>query len=332
MRVAVRPVMRLGESGAGACRRRIAARTNNREGIAGICWTCSVLAVKVLGADGTGDTALVSAGIVRAVDSGARVISMSLGGPSNDQTLAQAVSYALAKGVIVVAAAGNNGTSTPFYPAALPGVLSVAGTDETDHLYSWSNFGSWVQVAAPGCNPAPSSSGGYVLFCGTSSAAPVVAGLVALALSQQPNAGRDAIVDALERSAVPVGGAVRFGRVDADAALTALGAPSTQASPAAAPPTAVSSHRVTLRSALRTGTALLHRSFEGGTMTATLRFGGPRVLTLAIRDGSGKLVARTRGRSALRIVRQLPAGRYTFAVHGAKTRRVFTLELSETSA
>jgi len=73
----------------------IAARTNNGQGIAGICWTCTVLSVKVLGADGSGDTALVAAGIVRAADAGARVISMSLGGPADDQTLDQAVAYAL---------------------------------------------------------------------------------------------------------------------------------------------------------------------------------------------------------------------------------------------
>ena len=62
---------------------------------------------------------------------------------------------------IVVAAAGNSGTTTPFYPAADPRAVSVAGTTLADRRYSWSNFGAWVNVAAPGCNIAPLLAGGY---------------------------------------------------------------------------------------------------------------------------------------------------------------------------
>src|SRR5207237_7576653 len=107
----------------------IAARANNHEGVAGICWTCSILPIKVLGANGTGDTSQVAAGIVRAADAGARVISMSLGGPVDDPTLDDAISYAAGKNAILVAASGNNGTSAQFYPAANPHVISVAATD-----------------------------------------------------------------------------------------------------------------------------------------------------------------------------------------------------------
>src|SRR5439155_1420649 len=84
------------------------------------------------------------------------------------------------KGVMVVAAAGNRGTTTQFFPAADPRAISVAATTVTDRRYSWSNFGPWVRMAAPGCNVAPILAGGYGTFCGTSSASPVVAGRVAL--------------------------------------------------------------------------------------------------------------------------------------------------------
>src|SRR5581483_9514759 len=103
----------------------VAARGNNDQGIAGVCWYCSVLPVNVLASDGTGDTALVAAGIIRAADAGAQVISMSLGGPADDPSLDAAIAYATARGAIVVAAAGNNGGTTPFYPAADPDVIGV---------------------------------------------------------------------------------------------------------------------------------------------------------------------------------------------------------------
>ena len=96
--------------------------------------------------------------------------------------------YAANKGVVVVAAAGNAGRTAQFFPAADPHAVSVAATTVADQRYTWSNFGSWVRLAAPGCNVAPILGGGYGNFCGTSSAAPVVAGLVALELSAQPAA------------------------------------------------------------------------------------------------------------------------------------------------
>ena len=311
----------------------IAARANNHQGIAGICWTCSVLPVKVLGADGKGDTALVAAGLVRAVDAGARVISMSLGGTADDQTLDQAVAYALGKGAVIVAAAGNNGASTPFYPAAIPGVVGVAATDESDHLYSWSNFGSWVQLAAPGCNPAPASSGDYVSFCGTSSATPVVAGLIALELSVEPTADRDTVVGALESTAVPIGGAVRFGRVDAEAALASLGAPSTQTTPATpttpATQPAVHTRTFALRGDLRRGSLVFRRSLVAGSLTATLRAPTSRVLVLTLSTAQGRLVARARGHAPLRIVGHVSAGTFTLAIHGARAKTAVRIDVTE---
>jgi thermitase len=92
----------------------IAARTHNREGQAGICWNCSIMPVKVLDSNGSGTTSAVASGIVWAADHGARVISMSLGGAGTTQALTNAVAYAAGKGVLLLAAAGNSGTTTRF--------------------------------------------------------------------------------------------------------------------------------------------------------------------------------------------------------------------------
>jgi subtilisin family serine protease len=301
----------------------IAARTDNHLGIAGICWTCSILPIKVLGADGTGDTGQVAAGIVRAAAAGARVISMSLGGPADDQTLDDAISYAAGKGAILVAAAGNNGTSAPFYPAANPDVIGVAATNESDHVYPWSNFGPWVQIAAPGCNAAPNLAGGYILFCGTSSAAPVVAGLVALQLSEQPNASRKEILDAIEGSAAPIGDVVHRGRIDAPAALSVL-------APSPAPPKTDTTSTLTVNAFLtrRSSTRVYRCPAGGGVLTATVTFNGASTLTLSVRGQAGGLVGQSAGESPVRLSRQVPAGPCSVAVSSRKAKAAFRLVLS----
>jgi uncharacterized protein YkwD len=127
--------------------------------------------------------------------------------------------------VLVVAAAGNNGVDTPFYPASAPGVVSVAATNESDRLYTWSNYGQSVALAAPGCNVATLRNAAYGTFCGTSSAAPIVSGLLGLAIAARPLATRERILAALEDTTVPVGAGVTRGRVDAAAMLAALARP-----------------------------------------------------------------------------------------------------------
>jgi subtilisin family serine protease len=303
----------------------IAARSNNHEGIAGVCWTCSILPIKVLDAKGTGDTALAAAGIVRATDAGARIISMSLGGPANDRTLDDAIAYAVAKGALIFAAAGNNGTSARFYPAANPSVVSVAGTDDTDHLYSWSNFGSWVQIAAPGCNAAPSLSSGYVIFCGTSSATPLVAGLAALLLSIQPSATAAQIADAIRGAVTSIGGVVNHGRVDAAGAVALLAPKAEQTSPTVVPTSVLS-----LKSSLtpRISTRVFRRTINAGLLHATVAFTGARTMRLTIRNRSGAVVATREGPSPLEVSRQMPSGRFSFVVSARKVSTAFTLALS----
>ena len=212
------------------------ARANNGVGITGVCPRCSIMPVKVVDSTGHATDFAMASGITWAADHGASVISMSLGG-GRDDIVSAAVSYAESKGVIVVAAAGNNGNSEPFYPAADPGVLSVAGTNEDDQLYSWSNFGRWVSVAAPGCDPTTFSGGGFGRFCGTSASTPFVAGLAGLALSYSPKSSPQAIEQAIISSAHPVDG-VAGGRVDAIGTLTALGAKFQPASAAPRPSSA----------------------------------------------------------------------------------------------
>ena len=192
----------------------IAARPNNGVGGAGICWTCVVMPIKVLGADGSGTAASIADGIRFAADHGANVISMSfvLSGP--DAGVESALAYAHAHGVLLIAAAGNSGGDTPTYPASYPGVVSVAAVDQTGALFPWSTHGSWVTLAAPGCSYTTALGANFVTFCGTSAAAPLVAGLAGLALSA--GGGSAAQVEAaLEQTAAPLPGSVGSGRVDA---------------------------------------------------------------------------------------------------------------------
>jgi subtilisin family serine protease len=200
----------------------IAALANNMTGGAGVCSACSILPIKVMGSNGNGDLATVAAGIVKAADMHARVIDLSLGGPQGLDALAQAVTYAKGKGAVVVAAAGNSGLGTPFYPANYPGVVSVAGSNQTDRLYSWSEHGTWIAVSAPGCNVAPLLHGGYGQFCGTSSATPLVAGLAGIMVAAHPSATNVRVVSAIERTAKRIRAGVRFGRISAATALAAV--------------------------------------------------------------------------------------------------------------
>ena len=175
----------------------IAAHINNGVGVAGVAgWNPGVLGsdtfvkimpVKVLDNTGSGTDSDVAGGITWATDHGAQIISMSLGGPDFSTTLQNACAYAWSHGVVVVAAAGNSAVNTLFYPAAYPNVISVAATDGSDTLASFSNYGSWVDVAAPGVNiysTYPTST--YAWLSGTSMATPHVSGEAALMRSQNP--------------------------------------------------------------------------------------------------------------------------------------------------
>jgi subtilisin family serine protease len=205
-----------------------AGAADNGIGAAGVCPRCVVLPVMVFepGKE-TGSLSTIAAGIVWAADNGADVISLSLGGPTSSTALSDAVNYAASRGAVVVAAAGNYGeqtncaaspcATTPLFPAALPGVISVAAANEVRSLYSWSSRWQGMDLSAPGCNIAVDQTAATVWYCGTSSATPFVAGAAALYRSVAPSATPGEVNAALAGSAKPGSGLapVSWGALDA---------------------------------------------------------------------------------------------------------------------
>ncbi len=204
----------------------VGARTDNGRGIAGVCGGCRIMPVKVLDHEGVGTGSAIAQGITWAADGGADVINLSISGTSVSGLVRDAVAYARGKGAVVVAAAGNEGLTAATVPASYEGVISVAASDPNDRRYSFSNHGTWVDVAAPGCTVSLWPGGRYVDdFCGTSTSAPFVAGIAGLLRSRHPSLPVTAVEQAITSTAVPVGSWVRHGRVDAAGALLSLPAP-----------------------------------------------------------------------------------------------------------
>ena len=166
----------------------IGAHGDNGVGVAGYCWRCSIMPVKVLDAAGRGTGSNIAAGIEWASTHGAAVINLSFTLDHADPLVETAVEQALARGALVVAAAGNVHGAAPQYPAAYPGVLSVAGVDPAGVLYPWATFGPWTAVSTAGCNMTTRVGRGYQEFCGSSSSAAALSGLLGLALSDAPGA------------------------------------------------------------------------------------------------------------------------------------------------
>jgi subtilisin family serine protease len=323
----------------------VAADSDNRIGIAGYCWSCRLMPVKVLGADGTGFASGLAQGIVWATDHGARVLNLSLGGPVEDATLAGATQYAWLHGVLVVAAAGNEGSLTLDYPAALPNVLSVAASDQNDRLYSFSNSGA--RVAAPGENSTTARGGGYVSFLGTSSAAPVVSGIAALAFSLVPSATPAQVERALETTAVSIPGVVA-GRVDAYGTLHAL-APeiATPALPApAAEPgqqsgveqnagSAVKRRTKVVRGRLRPRTtAKVVFTSGAGRLQATVKMRSARRATIRLKlITAGRVVASARGKGGVTLRAAVRERTYRLVVSTNSPRSLaYVLTISYPSA
>ena len=209
----------------------VAALAGNGRGIAGVAFDSPLIVCKALSADGSGDTSDVAACIAWAHSQGAKVISLSLGGPPTN-TLRAAVKAAWAggrrDGSVIVAAAGNDGTSASDYPAAYPEAISVAAVDDSGAHAWFSNANDDVEVAAPGVDVLSAKlGGGYVRESGTSMATPHAAGAAALVWDANPRASARAIrtkLDALTTDPGPAGRDPEFGLGILD--LAGLGAAS----------------------------------------------------------------------------------------------------------
>ena len=183
----------------------IAAVTNNSEGIAGLAQV-KVMAEKVWDKEGVCYLDWLANGIKHAVDKGAQIISMSWSVEYNYSLLYDAVKYAYEKNVLLVAAAGNEENDTKRYPAAYDEVIAVTATDQNDNPAWFSNFGDWVELAAPGVDIYSTIRGpSYDYWSGTSFACPHVSGLAALVWSEFPNATRDWIRTRLRETADDLG-------------------------------------------------------------------------------------------------------------------------------
>lgn len=178
----------------------------NLTGVAGVALQSPVLPLVVLDATNYASYANIASAIMYAADHGAKVMNISIGGSSYSATLQSAVDYAWSKGAVLVASAMNNASSTPMYPAALERVMAVSATDRNDQLASFSNYGTWIDVAAPGVAIyTTTNGGGYGAWNGTSFASPLVAGLAALVFATQPGLSNTQVVDLIRQQSDDLG-------------------------------------------------------------------------------------------------------------------------------
>lgn len=206
------------------------AATNNSTGVASIGFGVSIMAVK-----STNSATVVTNGydgIVYAVLSGAHVINMSWGGSGSSSTAQSIIDFAYSNNIVCVAAAGNDDVTTQFYPAAYNNVISVASSTFGDAKSSFSNYGSWIDITAPGSaiwSTVPGNT--YSFKQGTSMASPMVAGLAGLLLSLNPGLPPDDVETCIRSTADNIDGAnpsyigqLGDGRINALAAMNCVAA------------------------------------------------------------------------------------------------------------
>ncbi len=213
----------------------VAANANNEKGIAGTAGNNNVkiLPVKVMSKSGVGDAYNIARGIQYAIEKKADVINLSFSGEYSE-SVDQAIQQARESGIVVVAASGNGGgNADASYPAALPNVISVGAIAAKDQVYAGSNYGSTLDLVAPGVSVLSTSTSGdlgnenghYKTGTGTSYAAPHVAAVAALYKLKNPEATATAIEEALTSTAVDLNAEgwdekTGYGKVDALAALS----------------------------------------------------------------------------------------------------------------
>ena len=203
----------------------IIGASKNKIGITGIAPNVKIIPVNVFQGEAA-DIYTVADGIDYAVKAGADIINLSLTTEDYTDVLDYSIQSAVKKGVVVVAAVGNDKTSRPQYPAAYKNVIAVSATTKSDKLANFSNYGSYIHLSAPGVNiysTAPGSS--YIAENGTSMAAPIVSGISALILSKNPFLSPAEVTNILQKSSVDLGAKgwdkyYGYGRVDAYKALS----------------------------------------------------------------------------------------------------------------
>lgn len=229
------------------CAGIIASRANNGTDTAGVCWNAKIMALKFINTNNQGYTSDAASAIYYAVDNGADILSNSWGGYYYSETLKDAVDYAHSQGVVIVAAAGNDNSSSPSYPAHYDNVISIAATDSNDQKASFSNYGQWIDIAAPGVDilslrakntdiylgtagytpgdrfvPFGDPNATMYICSGTSMACPYVAGACCLLLSVNPFLTTEDVNDILADTADPIADGICYsdGRLNLFAALT----------------------------------------------------------------------------------------------------------------
>lgn len=206
----------------------IASETNNQEGIAGMTWFNKIMPIKAMESGGYGTTFDIAKGITWAVDHGADVINLSLGNYQPSELMEEAVKYAYKHNVVLIAASGNDNSAHPSYPACYPEVMAVSAIDYNGNRATFSNYGDYVDVAAPGVQiPSTYFNQQYAALSGTSMASPHVAGLAGLIRSANPNLTNKEVINIIKKTAYdlgPKGNDVEFGKglIDVKSALEAV--------------------------------------------------------------------------------------------------------------
>lgn len=199
-----------------------AAASNNSVGVTSVAGGANIMPIRVTDTSGMGYLSMMASGITWAADNGARVANLSFEAAGGYATVQNAAQYMKNKGGLVVTAAGNSGAQQTFSYSDV--VVVVSATDSNDAKTSWSNFGDFVNIAAPGTGIwTTTNGGGYAAASGTSVASPVAAGVVALIMDANPSLGAAEVENVLFSTAQDLGTAGKdtyygYGRVNAAAA------------------------------------------------------------------------------------------------------------------
>jgi thermitase len=202
-----------------------AAASNNSLGVASVAVQSRIMPIRVTNTSGSGYWSMIAQGLVHAADHGARVANVSFLGLSNSSTVRNAAQYMKDKGGLVIVSGGNTGLQENY--AATTTMIPVSATDASDRRASWSSYGNFIAMAAPGAGIwSTTRGGGYGSVSGTSFSSPVTAGVVALMMAVKPSLPNTDVENLLYSTAVDLGAAGRdayfgYGRVNAASAVQA---------------------------------------------------------------------------------------------------------------